>query len=633
MTYDPTAALSRALDAEIVRIATDTGTPATPWTEAERAANIARVVEWTAAERAEFVEHERQMLEHYARLFVHETERDGFMERAAAAWHWSTSNGPGANQLVVAFTRAQLSASTRRTTPFVDLPLVYEWMSEGFKRNKAGPGLIHDEAQFAALYRALPETIRNARAARLLLVRAPTGGLQQCFIDAVATPTVAKLTEPGQVGDGAPGLLAESMRSSLERFLKSNETMLRAVAPQTSAEADALAPRLDAAFAAHIKRTGAEGRKISAALSKRSSERAQNGESPWRLWLGEPNDDGSPVAERFLLRLAEVLWIDEVQPNLGRRAGMVRAIAMDRVLPLMTRQTLLPEVDDGIVRDRKGQRLASITLTPTATLEIVRSGVHALGTVTGHKLLRALVHRSHDSWVRGVHDPRRVVFSGGWAGLMEKLGISDKHHETLKQIAEAGQCIVWETPYAKYGGLWMWGEQRGGPGKPGEVSFVLGDALTPGYAAIMAQSENATEISARIARRFIPELRYEPPMGGARNNDQGPLWTMHRLMLVDFVDHAEELHANGGVQITSERWRELGKAAGIQSASVIERTLDAWVAGESDKAPALLERVADDTWTLAKPHAPERDFIADGGRDRVNGRAGRRPRRRRRKPV
>ena len=108
-------------------------------------------------------------------------------------------------------------------------------------------------------------------------------------------------------------------------------------------------------------------------------------------------------------------------------------------------------------------------------------------------------------------------------------------------------------------------------------------------------------------------------MGGARDRDQGPIWTLHRLMLVELGDYAEELAQGGSVTITSERWRELAKTAGVPL-SIVDRTLDAWVAGEDEKAPALLERTGKGEWTLAEPHAPEREFIAAGGAKRAKGR-------------
>jgi hypothetical protein len=165
--------------------------------------------------------------------------------------------------------------------------------------------------------------------------------------------------------------------------------------------------------------------------------------------------------------------------------------------------------------------------------------------------------------------------------------------------------------------LWTWSERRGTKKAPGEVAFVLGDALTPGYADVMSRDGNA--LPARIARRLVPELRYEPPMGGARERDQGPIWTLHRLMLLEMVDHAEQLAADGGVVITRPRWLELAQHAGV-SASIVDRTLDAWVTGEAESAPALVERLAADAWTLANWHGPELEFIAAGGAERAAGR-------------
>jgi hypothetical protein len=296
---------------------------------------------------------------------------------------------------------------------------------------------------------------------------------------------------------------------------------------------------------------------------------------------------------------------------------VVRAVVADRLLPAMSRQTLLPDLDDGIVRDTRGLVLGRIALTTEATIEVVRRGAHALGTVPANRLIRTLIHRSHEAWNTGVQDPRSVAFQGGWSGLLKTLGVSQKDHATIKAIAQAGQCIVWETDHAKHGGLWTWSERRGTKKAAGEVAFVLGDALTPGYADVMSRDGNA--LPARIARRLVPELRYEPPMGGARERDQGPIWTLHRLMLLRMVDLAEELAADGAVVITRPQWIELAQHAGV-SPNIVNRTLDAWMAGETDAAPPLVECRGTDAWTLAESHAPERDFITAGGAERTAGR-------------
>lgn len=381
-------------------------------------------------------------------------------------------------------------------------------------------------------------------------------------------------------------------------------------------EARTFAVELTRALTEQLQRIGKTGAKHAAGIRAREAELTQKGgPDPWRLWRLQDK------SARFLKLLADALWTDEVQPMLERAArrppAVVRAVYADRLVRAMTRQTLLPEMDDGVVRDARGAVLGHIALTTETTIEVVRRGAHALGTVAGNRLIKALIHRSHAAWNKGVQDPRRVAFEGGWQGLLNNLRVSQKDHAMVKAIAQAGQCIVWETAHAEHGGLWTWTERRGTKKAPGEIAFVLGDALTPGYADVM--SRGSKHLADRIARRLVPELRFEPPMGGARERDHGPIWTLHRLMLLELVDHAEQLAASGGVVISRPRWLELAREAGVGE-SIVDRTLDAWVAGETDLAPPLLSRVDASAWTLADKHAPERDFIRAGGAKRTEGR-------------
>jgi len=404
--------------------------------------------------------------------------------------------------------------------------------------------------------------------------------------------------------------------SSVPEWLTANPGTDEPPAKDREPEARQFATVLTSNLISVLDKTGKTGSQHAERIRQKDAVlAASSAADPWRLWRLKER------SASFLKLMSHALWTDEVEPMLirtaRRRPAIVRAVVADRLLPAMTRQAMLPELDDGVVRDVRGHVLGRIALTTEATIEVVRRGAHALGTVPAHRLIRALIHRSHDAWNRGVQDPRKVVFEGGWAGLLDALAVSQKNHDIIKAIAHAGQCIVWETPHANGEGLWLWSERRGTKRASGEVAFVLGDALTPGYADAMTRAGDS--LPARIARRLVPELRYEPPMGGARTNDQGPIWTLQRLMLLHMVDHAEQLAANGGVVITPQRWVELAQQAGV-SPRIVNRTLDAWIAGESETAPPLVKRVDPDAWTLADHHAPERDFITAGGAERVEGR-------------
>jgi hypothetical protein len=171
---------------------------------------------------------------------------------------------------------------------------------------------------------------------------------------------------------------------------------------------------------------------------------------------------------------------------------------------------------------------------------------------------------------------------------------------------------------------------RGNATRLGVLRIVVCDALAPGLAVQLSQNKDSSLI-ARTARRLVPELRAEPPVLAVNERLHGPAWTLHRLALVELVDRAEELHAHGMIEINAARWRRLATEAKLP-ADKLPRLLDSWRTGDAH-APPLLVEPEPGRFTLADPHAAERDFIAEGGRRRTEGReAGRKGKQRKGHP-
>ena len=187
----------------------------------------------------------------------------------------------------------------------------------------------------------------------------------------------------------------------------------------------------------------------------------------------------------------------------------------------------------------------------------------------------------------------------------------------LKELAVAGQCVQWSNKVGCGGGWWTYSEQRGSCAAPGEVAFIVGEALAPHMAVMMSQA-GSKSLSARCARRLVPELRHEPPVQSMRPNEYGAVWTLHRLLMVYLVDHAEALYEQGSVLLPLDQWRLLAQEAGVPRAA-LPRLIDSWRSGD-DKTPPLIKEVAPDAITLADDHGPEREFIVQAGRQRVQGR-------------
>ena len=248
----------------------------------------------------------------------------------------------------------------------------------------------------------------------------------------------------------------------------------------------------------------------------------------------------------------------------------------------------------------------------------MRRGLELFGSVVGNRLLKSLVLRSHEQQERGDPFALRVRYAGGWAGLADALGFKDKNTAPLVHLAEAGAAVVWATAYARGMALWALAVTRGNHLRPGEVAFTLNTPLAPGYAAELASEKNNSR-PARMARRLVPELRYEPPTGAVRANEAGAVWTLHRRFLLELVDRAEEMVTQGGVALSSEDWRRFALEVGLPVAT-LPKVLDSWRAGESAAAPALLAELEPGLWTLADAHDLERRFLHEAGERRLKGR-------------
>lgn len=309
----------------------------------------------------------------------------------------------------------------------------------------------------------------------------------------------------------------------------------------------------------------------------------------------------------------------EAEESKHRRAAITRGVVLTQLLPAMTGQLQL--IDDKAVRNERGRKVGVIVVDGQTTLEVVRSGLALLGSEHGHVLINTLVHRAFDAYEAGEHDARRVAFAGGWRGLAEAIGYGEPTYDKLQAIVRGGGAVEWTTPHGTAGGLWTWTATRGNASQRGEVAFVLGDTLMPGLAAALSGPGAARTLSAREARRLCPEPRFRPPTHMVRPNERGPVWTLARLVMLEFVDNAEELSQTGSIAVPLERWRQLYAQARLPWATH-EKVHKAWLEGESEAAPALLAEVETGRFDLAKPHELEAAFLREQGKRRMLGRGG-----------
>lgn len=412
------------------------------------------------------------------------------------------------------------------------------------------------------------------------------------------------LTEPG-----AP------FRDRLVRELKKRLRELRRVSGLSGTAppaADVGADVTEAAAKWLAETFPTEGAKSAEELRRRAEV------APWAPWWSE---DGQDFA--FLLRrLVSLTWRNGLEAEAERarrnRPGLVRGVYAGELVAVQTAQISLPTLEPRELRDRRGRLVATIDAS-VADLPLVHDGLDALRSPVGNRLVKNLVLTAHRQAEAKVPDFRTVHIEGGWQAVADALFYSKRDFKPLKALATAGQYVNWESRDGihKGGGWWLFSEKRGGPGAPGHVRFTLADCFLPKFASSLKQ-DSGHALSAREARRLVPELPYEPPTGAVHEHHQGAVWTLHRLFLLELVDCAEELTRNGVVVVSAKRWRELAEVAGLPL-GLLPKVHDSWTEGESERAPKMVERDGDE-WRLALDvYRLEHEFLVASGQRRIEG--------------
>lgn len=341
--------------------------------------------------------------------------------------------------------------------------------------------------------------------------------------------------------------------------------------------------------------------------------------NPWAPWFPE-GDESFPFLLRRLVRL---LWRNgleaEAERARAKRPALVRGIYVGELVAMQTSQLPLPGIEERELRDRRGRIVATIDAS-AADLTVVHHGLAILRSPVGHRLVKNLVLTTHRQAEVGEVLFNRVQYDGGWSGVAEALSYSRQDFSELKALAKMGQHVNWQSRdgIQQGGGWWLVYDKRGGPGAPGFVRFTLADCFLPGFATDLARN-GGNSFSARLARRLVPELPFEPPTGGVNERSHGAVWNLHRLFLAELVDRAEELAKHGLVVVKPEEWQTMAQTAGLP-ANLLGRVLKAWTEGENETAPKMVERDGDQ-WRLAlDTYRPEHDFIVDNGHRQTSGR-------------
>ena len=248
-------------------------------------------------------------------------------------------------------------------------------------------------------------------------------------------------------------------------------------------------------------------------------------------------------------------------------------------------------------------------ISATADLTDIWNGVALMDRVWAQRALKVIVLRAHEAVTRGATTPD--IHFRGLSGLAEEIGYGDGKLDDLRDFLNALEQIQWQNEYFEKGmPLLAWSLSKAAPGRPAVLTIRAGDVLAPDFRLL--QSNNR---AARVARRLVPELRYDPPVGFLRSNEQGAGWIASRRLVVAMVDDAELLATAGSIPIDDARWDAI---AGKLRRKVSDLR-DHWLEGEGADAPPLIQR-AGNGYTLAEAHRPELDFIIEAGKARIAGR-------------
>lgn len=367
------------------------------------------------------------------------------------------------------------------------------------------------------------------------------------------------------------------------------------------------------AFVVALASSGEVGRINAARVVQRESQAwssargAPSGADPWSFWLRE----GDLETYEFLHLLVSSVWFDIVEPRLSNRprakAPALSAKVLMSLLDAFWRRDRRIALDDGrhVVVNR-GRRVALVDESGINDDELKASR-----TLASQRLLRFLVGEGYRQRVLGVADYERLTLRGGFSSLAQRLGMNGaKAAAQLRASMVSFQSLHIPLPDGSNGRLLTWESRPAAPGRPSEVSVVLGAPLLPEYVnAIVGNG-----LDARRARQLVPIPATFPPFIG-HPQFHGAQAVLQLVILRHFRLHAVELVTTGSVRTDSDQWRRLAEEAGVPE-SILAELLATWSAPGPE--PFLLRN--GDGFTLASGFEDALDTIREGGKQQVEGR-------------
>lgn len=389
----------------------------------------------------------------------------------------------------------------------------------------------------------------------------------------------------------------------------------------------------DEAFAAFLEafsETGQEGAtQVRARSEQRRKQTAIAGEEAlpgeaWGLWA----DTRGLTGRSFVTRLARVLWASVVRAKVERSQRRYPATVIDLAenrASLAARESVVEETNGQLVLRAGDETVlrAAVAAMPADVAEMLATrSAGALRSVAASDAIRWLLWTGHRREWEGESDARRIAIEGGFGDVAEKIGLvesgaptkrKEKRGAEVRAVLEALAHWKWTLPDGSDGNMIVLRHRPARGRRRGQVEIVLGTPWMPGYVhELKAGGSNTLE--ARERRRLVPTLSQRPPTIG-RANEAAALVALADLIVIELRRRAAEVATHGGARIGEKHIDQLADQLGIPR-ELARRQTKAWV----DDPEGILEQTKGGRITLAEAEQGARDFIAEAGKDELDGR-------------
>ena len=334
----------------------------------------------------------------------------------------------------------------------------------------------------------------------------------------------------------------------------------------------------------------------------------------WRCWVDGTNAKTVTIAAHTKMRR------DEEARREAARAEVLRAERAPHAQAAYVRPLVAGALAK-VVEVHPQEELELNGRRRVATLDgqvigYMREGgdAHALSSRAALRLIADMVRTVFRQHEEGHPDFRHVVIPGGFDELSDRYGRTGNTNDAWRATLDAGRLITLTHEDREWGGLWLWSRQAHAPGRRSQVEVTVGSFLAPGW---VNADPKRTGLNDGQSRRLVPQIDFDVPVGDLDRSKHGACSRAHYGLLLHMVDHATQIENRGGVVIPDTNWQRIAEAAGLKRTDV-ERMRSAWLTGDDDKAPALLEHVTGDVYRLhTGHHAKQWAFIEEGGKRRA----------------